>query len=296
MVVATVRPIAALVEAVMVSAGGPVTLIPPDQAPESFVLRGADMDTLRQADLVFWVGPSLEGALAKPLADLETGARIVELSETAGLLIHPPRRGGEWDLPAPASRLPDSRSPDEVGGPQGADGHLWLDADNVKLLIGRIAMALTDVDFGHAEIYRMNAAALRKRVDALDQEIARELSPLRGGAFLPLHDAFQYWEVRYGLEGEGSISVPAEPLTEAALQEIAAKVARAKARCILGGPDSDAAALAAIGAATGVRTDRIDIYGDGQGGSGDLFLDMMRKTADGFARCLGDGENLSQTP
>src|SRR5262249_12916255 len=142
-VVVTIGPLRELVAAVMQGVGKPVALIPADQAPETFTLHDKDLDTLRQADLVFWVGPSLEAKLARRLADLEIGAHIINLSESPGLLVYPVRHGGEWEPPPESRQLPDS-----VGGLGAPDGHIWLDADNAKLLIGRIAMTLTDVDFG----------------------------------------------------------------------------------------------------------------------------------------------------
>jgi len=289
-VVVTIGPLRELVGAVMQGVGKPIALIPADQAPETFALHDKDLDTLRQADLVFWIGPSLEAELARPLADLEIGAHIINLSESPGLLVYPIRHGGEWEPPPAGRHLPDS-----VGGLGAPDGHIWLDADNAKLLIGRIAMTLTDVDFGNAETYRINAARLRKSLDGLDQEIAAQLAPLRGQPFLLLQDDFQYWEVRYGLAAEGSVSLEPGALNSEELKRVAAKAGRLQARCVIGDSTSEEAQLRQVATATQVRTAIVDLYHDGTGA--EAFLEMMRETADGFARCLGGGgENLSQRP
>src|SRR5690242_17511210 len=83
-VVSTIRPINSLVAAVMKGAGQPTTLIPSDEAPGYFLLHDQDETALRQVDLIVWIGPSLETALARALADPEVGARIVELGDTNG--------------------------------------------------------------------------------------------------------------------------------------------------------------------------------------------------------------------
>lgn len=282
-VVTTIRPINSLVAALMKGVGQPTTLIPSDEAPGYFLLHDQDETALRQVDLIVWVGPSLETALARALADPEVGARIVELGDTDGLLTFPPRHGGEWDQPPPpASRRP----PGEGGGPLGADGHLWLDADNAKLMVGRIASALSDVDFTNAETYRVNAADLRKRLDAMDRELSQTLAPLRGQPFLLLHDDFQYFEARYGLQGVGSINLDASTMTPDQMKAVVDKINRLHVTCVIGDATSDSDELRAIADAAQVKTVRIDIYGGDQKEGPDLYFDTMKEIAAGFSECL----------
>ncbi len=283
MVAATIRPIDSLVAAVMADVGVPTTLVPSDEPPEFFLLHDQDEKALRQVDLIFWVGPSLETLLARPFADPEVGAQIVELADTDGLLTFPLRHGGEWDQP-PANRRP----PGERGGPAAADGHLWLDADNTKLMVGRIASALTDVDFANAEVYRTNAAELRKRIDAMDREMTQILAPLHDRPFLLLHDDFQYFEARYGLQGVGSIVVDADALSPDRLREVVAKIARLHVACVIGDATSDDDHLRAIADATQVKTARIDIYGTDLKEGPDLYFKAMKNVAAGFAACLAN--------
>jgi zinc transport system substrate-binding protein len=228
---------------------------------------------LRQADVIFWIGPSLEALLAQPFANLEIGARIIDLGDTTGLLTYPTRDGREWESSATDGGTP--------------DGHLWLDSDNVKLLIGRIASSLTDVDFAHAETYRMNAAQLRKRVDALDEELAQELTGLRDRPLLVLHDDLQYLEARYNLVGVGSIVVDSADLTPERLKQVADKVGRLNAVCIVGRSADDDAALKAIAEAAGIKSMRIDLYGATMGDGPDAYFKAMRAMVSQLKSCLG---------
>ena len=281
-VLVTIRPITSLVAAVMAGVGQPATLIPAGEPVDRFELHDQDESVMRQADLIFWVGPSLETALAKPFANVEIGARIVELSDTDGLLIFPPRHGGEWDLPP--ARI---RPPGEGGGPAGADGHIWLDADNAKLLVGRIASALTDVDFTNAEAYRTNAAALRRRIDALDAELSQTLAPMRGRPFLVLSDDFQYFEARYDLDGAGSVTLDSGALSADRLKEVTSKIARLHVGCIVGDYDNDASQLETIADAAKVKSTRIDLFGTKLVEGPDLYFKNMQEIAESFVTCLG---------
>jgi zinc transport system substrate-binding protein len=277
-VIATVRPIASLTAGVMSGIGTPATLIPSAQVPETWVLLNPDESTLRQADVVFWIGPALESPLSEPFADLQVGARVIELGDTPGLLTYPPRRGPEWEPPAVAAKAPTD---------PGDDGHYWLDPDNVKLLIGRIANTLTDVDFANSETYRQNAADLRNRVDALDKELALALSGLGDRPFLVLHDDLQYLETRYDLTNAGSVSLGSDPPPRRRLAEVIAKAERLHVVCILGDATSDEAALQAIAAAAKVRTARVDLYGADAGAGADAYFKMMRTVAATLKQCLG---------
>jgi zinc transport system substrate-binding protein len=156
-------------------------------------------------------------------------------------------------------------------------------------------MTLTDADFGNAEVYRVNAARLRKRVDALDKEIAGRLAQLKTVPFLVLHDDYQYLEARYGLDAQGSIAIAATPLDTAALAEVAAKIAEVKAECVIGESAADEPALTAIAGAAKVRTRRVDIYTATAKNPADAFFAMLEHVADGFVQCLGGGA-ASQTP
>ena len=280
-VVSTIRPVNSLVAGVMQGVGQPSTLIPADEPPAYFLLHDQDEKALRQVDLIVWVGPSLETALARTFADPEVGARIVELADTDALLTFPPRHGGEWDQP-PANRRP----PGEGGGPAGADGHLWLDADNTKLMVGRIASALADVDFTNAEAYRTNAAELRKKIDAMDRELTQTLAPLRDRPFLLLHDDFQYFEARYGLQGVGSIEFDAKAMDPDKIKAAVDKITRLHATCVIGDAASDSDELRAIADAAQVKTVLIDIYGGDQKEGPDLYFNTMKEIAAGFAECL----------
>jgi zinc transport system substrate-binding protein len=277
-VVATIRPLAALAAGVMGGIGAPTTLIPPDQVPQTWTLQDKDGNALRQADIVFWIGPSLEAPLSDPFADLEVGARVIELGDTPGLLVYPPRQGPEWEPPPGGSNAAD---------PPPNDGHLWLDSDNVKLLIGRIANTLTDVDFIDAETFRQDAADLRQRVDALDKELALTLNGLRDRPFLELHDDLQYLEARYDLTGAGSIAVAGDPLSAARLAEITAKIQRLHVVCVLGDTASDDAALQAIAAAAKVRVARLDLYGADAGDGVGAYFKTMRAIGAALKQCLG---------
>lgn len=95
-VVASIRPIHALVAGVMTGIGEPYLLVDQASSPHTYSMRPSDARALQGADIVFRVSPALETFLDRPLGNLADEARIVTLLETDGLIRLAYREGGRW--------------------------------------------------------------------------------------------------------------------------------------------------------------------------------------------------------
>ena len=84
--------------------------------------------------------------------------------------------------------------------------HIWLDADNARAIVRAAVAALVEADPGRAALYRSNGEHAEARIDALDQALRSELTPLAGRPYIVFHDAYRYLEHRYGLTPVGSIT------------------------------------------------------------------------------------------
>ena len=54
--------------------------------------------------------------------------------------------------------------------------------------------------------YEANAAAYLASLDQLETDISAETKPIQNKPFIVFHDAYPYFEKRFGLEALGSIS------------------------------------------------------------------------------------------
>ena len=96
-VVASIKPVHSLVASVMQGVGEPVLLVKGTGSEHSYSLRPSAALALEQAEVVFWVGETMETFLAKPLRALASNARAVELRQAPGLTLLPTREGGMWE-------------------------------------------------------------------------------------------------------------------------------------------------------------------------------------------------------
>ena len=92
--VASIAPLHSLAAAVMGDLGQPLQIVRGYGSPHAYQMRPSDAANLRDADLVLWIGPSLETFLQRPLAGRGDGTRVVTLLAVPGLALLANRRGG----------------------------------------------------------------------------------------------------------------------------------------------------------------------------------------------------------
>jgi zinc/manganese transport system substrate-binding protein len=83
-----------------------------------------------------------------------------------------------------------------------SDPHAWQDVGNVKIYVANIRDALIGVDPANAAAYRENAKRYLGTLDALDRDIRAAVAtiPADNRRLITTHDAFNYFEMAYGVE------------------------------------------------------------------------------------------------
>jgi len=96
-VITSVKPVHALVAGVMEGVGTPDLLLEGAASPHTYALKPSQARALSEADVVFWIGETLESFLVKPVETIAEGARAVSLMEAPGLVTYPVREGGTFE-------------------------------------------------------------------------------------------------------------------------------------------------------------------------------------------------------
>jgi zinc transport system substrate-binding protein len=249
-------------------------------SPHSYALRPSDAGRLETTDLVFWVGISLESFLAKPLAALAGETRVVTLIERDALTRIAARAGGAWDSSSDDDHL-DEHSHGSF------DPHLWLDPTNAAV-VARIAGAeLGAIDPVRRAIYTANAERIAARIDALDAELQAMLAPVARFPYVVFHDAYAYFERRYGLNAVGSVRLgPERNPGVRRLRAIRAQLRATGARCLFTEPQFGSALVATVIEGTGVRTAVLDPLGADLRPGPDAYFTLMRRLARSLRDCL----------
>ena len=176
--------------------------------------------------------------------------------------------------------------------PDGAphDGHLWLDPENAVAAARAIAAALGELDpAGRRRLRRQCRAPSPPRPRISPGRLARRLAPLRGRPFLVFHDAYQYFEHRFGIPAAGSVAltegVPPGTARVAALRD---RVRREGIVCAFTEPQFEPRLLATIIEGSEVRTGILDPLGASLAPGPGLYPALLRGLADNLEACLAD--------
>jgi zinc transport system substrate-binding protein len=280
--VASIKPIHSLLAGVMAGVGAPALLVKGFASPHSYALKPSDAALLDHARIVFWVGPALERFLERPLKTLGGDAILVALLETVGLTRFAARPSGLWQFGQNAHPI------DAADTGTLVDGHIWLDPVNAKTIVQRMALELSAVDPDQAARYVENAAALGRRLEALDAELAAALAPVATRPFIVFHDAYQYFEARYGLAGAGSIMLdPDQPPGAERLAAIQARLAAEGAICVFREPQFPTALVETVTRDTDARIGELDPEGAALPDGPELYFTLLRNIATALVGCLG---------
>lgn len=278
---ASVKPVHSLVASVMAGVGEPFLIVQGGASPHTYSLKPSDAAALERAQVVFWVGDTLETFLAGALKTIAGNAMVVELGEADGLALLPLREGGVWESHG------DHDDEAGVNEHHGFDPHIWLDPQNAQAMVAAIAAALSSADPEHADAYAANGIAATARLANLTSEIMAILGPVRDRPFIVFHDGFHYFENRFDLNAAGSITVSPDVQPGAArLEEIRDKVVARGAVCVLTEPQFEPRLVQTVIEGTAARTATLDPLGADIADGPDLYFDMMLGNAHALRDCL----------
>jgi len=291
-VVTTIRPLHSLTAAVMDGVGTPRLLVDGSASPHTFALKPSDAKALAAAKVLLRISPGLEPFTVKLLQSLPKTVRVVTLQDAPGLTLHKLRTGDTFETHGHDGHKGHGHK--EHGhksdhGKEDLDGHIWLDPDNARIMARFIAETLATAAPEHAARFRANAEALSARLDALAKELAETVKPAAGKSYIVFHDAYQYFERRYGIAPAGSVTIsPDVPASARRISALRKKVAELKAACIFAEPQFAPRLIDPIIEGTKVRRGVLDPLGVAIPAGPEQYFALMRALAGDLRSCLSD--------
>ena len=164
------------------------------------------------------------------------------------------------------------------------DIHFWLDPVIAKVIVKNVAEELSNIDVANKAAYEANAS---KAISELDELIAEtKLKINKDATYVVFHDAYQYFEERFGIEVLGALSVNPEILPGAKqLAEIREVIEHENVNCIFSEPQFNPSIAKTIAADTGVKAAVLDPLGAELDPGKDLYFDLIADMASSFSGC-----------
>lgn len=320
-VVASIKPIHSLISYVMDGVGTPGLLVDGSSSPHTFQLKPSHATMLQEADIVFWIGEDLESFLETPLESIAKDAKQVTLMESEDIEMLKFREknvfddhddhgddhddhgddhddhdehGDEHDEHEEHEEHGDEHDEheDEHDDHAHHDGHnhgefdihFWLDPEIAKTIVQIAAKEISEIDPANASKYEANAAKALNKLDQLINDTRGKIN--KDATYVVFHDAFQYFEQRFGIEVIGALTVNPEILPGAKqLAEIREVIEHEAVNCLFSEPQFNPTIAETIASDTGVKAAVLDPLGAELEPGKDLYFDLISDMASSFESC-----------
>ena len=283
-IVVTIKPLHSLVTGVVGNTARTHLIVSGNQSPHGFKFKPSQIKLLNNAAVVFYIGDTLETFMEKAFDSIPNNIVKVPVVEKARLKLLPYREGGPWEEDKHEAHDHGHEGHHDEGG---GDMHVWLDPDNAIKMIKAITRQLSKVYPENREAYKANARSYVNKIMALDTELSATLSNWKEPPFIVFHDAYQYFEKHYGLNGVGSITFdPHDFPSPKRLKEIRSKLNETSAACVFSEPQFSDRLVRTVIKGTSAKTALIDPLGSSIEAGPDLYFTLLKNMADTFKSCF----------
>lgn len=161
------------------------TVIPQGGNHETYEPTAFRIQNISKSELYFKVGANFdfEAAWIEKLQNINLNMKVIDCSQNIELINNNP--------------------------------HIWLDPQNVKIILDNILKALIETYPEHADEFKKNASSYSIKLDSLDNRILQQLDNFTNKYLMVYHPAWKYFAKRYNLieisvENEGKDPSPKE--------------------------------------------------------------------------------------
>lgn len=277
-VLTSIKPLQLIAAAVQDGVAIPEVLLPPGASPHNYALRPSDVRKVQSVDLLYWIGPDMEGFLPRVLNGRTLPS--VAVQDLPGMKL---RRFAEDSH----SHAEEADEHDHDHRPGSLDAHLWLSPINARVIAAKMAADLSAADPANATRYQSNLKAFDERLDALDLRLKKRLAGIEGKPYFVFHEAFDYFEDAYGLKHTGVFSVAAE--VQPGAQHVAAMRARLQEvgkTCVFSEPPLRPRLAETLVAGLPVKLAELDALGGYTPATAQGYEQVLEKLGNDLAGCL----------
>jgi len=158
-------------------------LMGPGVDPHLYKASAGDVSRMREADIIFYNGLHLEGAMAELFEKMQSQKMTVAVTEGIAeeKLLSPPKFEGAHDP------------------------HVWFDVSLWMETAKTVRDALIDLDSASAALYKSNAGAYLEELKILHEYVVSRASEVsqEQRVLITAHDAFNYFGRAYGFDVRG---------------------------------------------------------------------------------------------
>ena len=314
-VVTTIKPLHSLISSVMEGVGKPSLIIEGTNNPHTFVFKPSHAEMIENADIVFWIGEDLEAFMEKPLESLAKNAKTISFMDLASIeklkfreqnIFDDHDDHGHDDHDDHGHKDDDHDDHDDHDGHDDEhdghddhddhaghhdghnhgefDAHIWLDPANAKEMVLEISHELSELDPTNKSKYEDNASKTIVVLDKLIEEVDKSLS--KDISYIVFHDAYQYFEKRFGVIPAGALTLNPDVLPGAKqIADIQDVINDKGIKCIFSEPQYNPKIIETLGNDMNISTGVMDPLGAYIDAGPSMYSDLINQIANSIKDC-----------
>lgn len=299
-VLTTVKPLGFIASAITEGVTESKVLLPVTASPHDYSLKPSDVEQLKSAQLVVWVGEDLETFLEKSIDKLPK-EKVLSLDDVPAIKAivdatekhdhdhkheHHEHHDHKHEHHEHAHEGHDHHH-DHEGHSHDKDWHIWFSPEAslaaAEQIAARLSVQLPEQKAKIAE----NLATFKANLTAKNEQIRNQLSQVKGKGYYTFHDAYGYFERAYGLNSLGSFTInPSVAPGAKTLSMIKKNIAEHKAQCLFAEPQFTPKVIESLSKGTQVKVGQLDPLGAKIELSQTAYPQFLQAIADEFSQCL----------
>ena len=289
-VVTTIKPLHSLISSVMEGVGEPSLIIEGTNNPHTFVFKPSHAEMLEEADIVFWIGEDLEAFMEKPLDSLAKDAKKIAFMELGSIEKLKFREENIFDDHDDHDGHEDEHEGhDDHAGHEGHnhgefDAHIWLDPINAKEMVHEIAHELSELDPSNKETYEANANRTLKSLDKLIEDVDKAVP--KDISYIVFHDAYQYFEKRFGVSSAGALTLNPDVLPGAKqIADVQDLISDKGIKCIFSEPQYNPKIIETLASDMNISTGIMDPLGAYLDKGNTMYEELIKEISNSIKKC-----------
>lgn len=293
-VLASVKPLGFIASSIADGVTDTQVLVPAGASPHDYSLKLSDIQKVKAADLVLWVGEDIDSFLDKPVSQIDRKKviTIADLADVEPLLTkaHHEHFHEEGEHAHKHEHKHEhEHHHDHDHGDEGltTNWHVWYSPAISQIVAQKVADKLTEQFPDKKALIAQNLANFNRTLAEQSDKIKAQLAPFADKGFFVFHDAYSYFNDAYGLKQSGYFTI--NPLVAPGAKTIAhikEEIEEHRVNCLFAEPQFTPKVIESLAQSTKVNVGKLDPIGDSVALGAGSYANFLQATAESYAQCL----------
>lgn len=293
-VLASVKPLGFIASSIADGVTDTQVLVPAGASPHDYSLKLSDIQKVKAADLVLWVGEDIDSFLDKPVSQIDRKKviTIADLADVEPLLTkahheHFHEEGEHAHKHEHKHEHEHEHHHDHDDEGLTTNWHVWYSPAISQIVAQKVADKLTEQFPDKKALIAQNLANFNRTLAEQSDKIKAQLAPFADKGFFVFHDAYGYFNDAYGLKQSGYFTI--NPLVAPGAKTIAhikEEIEEHRVNCLFAEPQFTPKVIESLAQSTKVNVGKLDPIGDSVALGAGSYANFLQATAESYAQCL----------